>query len=107
MSRWQEALLIFGMMLVTFGVRYPILALSGRIRMPQWLIEALRFVPIAVLSAITIPMVIAPEQTIWLGIDNEYLVAGIVSIAIAAYSRHLLLTIVLGMSLFLVLRFVF
>jgi len=107
MSAWQEALLIIGMMLVTFGVRYPILALSGRIQMPDWLVEALRFVPVAVLSAITIPMIMAPQQHLWLGLDNEYLVAGVISIVIAAYSRHLLLTIVVGMTLFLALRFMF
>ena len=107
MSAWQEAALIVGMMVVTFGVRYPILALSGRFQLPVWLVEALRFVPVAVLSAIIIPMVLAPKQTLWLAFDNEYLVAGIVSIIIAAKSRHLLLTIVAGMALFLVLRVMF
>lgn len=107
MSAWQEAALIVGMMAVTFGVRYPILALSGRIQMPAWLVEALRFVPVAVLSAIIIPMVMAPKQTLWLAVDNEYLVASVVAIIIAAKSRYLLLTIVAGMALFFVLRFLF
>ena len=107
MSAWQEAALTVGMMAVTFGVRYPILALSGRIQMPAWLVEALRFVPVAVLSAIIIPMVMAPKQTLWLAVDNEYLVASVVAIIIAAKSRYLLLTIVAGMALFFVLRFLF
>lgn len=105
MSNWQEAILIAGMMVVTFGVRYPLLALSGRVRMPAWLSRALSFVPVAVLSAIVLPMMIAPEGNLWFALDNEYLVAGCVSIIVAALSRHLLLTIVLGMSLFMLLRF--
>ena len=105
MSAWNEALLIMGMMLVTFGVRYPLLALSGRFQFPDRIIELLRFVPVVVLSAICVPMLLAPEKTLWIGFDNEYLIAGVAAVAIAAFSRHLLLTIALGMSLFLVLRF--
>ncbi len=61
MNYWQEALLILGMLAVTFGVRYPILALSGRIVMPHWLVKALSYVPVAVLSAIAVPMMLAPQ----------------------------------------------
>ena len=105
MNDWQEALLILGMMAVTFGVRYPVLALSGRVRMPPWLIKALTYVPVAVLSAIAVPMMIAPQGVVQWSFGNEYLVAGVVSIMFVAITRHLLWTIVLGMSLFLALRF--
>ena len=105
MNYWQEALLILGMMAVTFGVRYPVLALSGRVRMPLWLVKALGYVPVAVLSAIVVPMMLAPQGAMQLSFYNEYLVAGITSIVFVAVTRHLLLTIVLGMALFLALRF--
>ena len=105
MSYLQEALLILGMMAVTFGVRYPILALSGRIRMPPWLVKALNYVPVAVLSAITVPIMLAPQGDLQLNLANEYLVAGVASIIFVAFTRHLLWTIVLGMTLFLILRF--
>lgn len=105
MNYWQEALLILGMMAVTFGVRYPVLALSGRVRMPTWLIRALAYVPVAVLSAIAVPMMLAPQGSLQLSFNNEYLVAGIASIVFVSVTRHLLWTIVLGMALFLALRF--
>lgn len=105
MSYWQEALLILGMMAVTFGVRYPVLKLSGRVRMPVWLVKALGFVPVAVLSAIAVPIMLAPQGEFLLSMQNEYLVAGVFAIVFAAFTKHLLWTIVLGMSLFLVLRF--
>lgn len=107
MTTWQLVLLILGMMAVTFGVRYPILALSGRIRMPNWLVRALGFVPVAVLSAITVPMILAPQGEFALSWGNEYLVAGVCSIVFVAITRHLLWTIVLGMTLFIVLRLFF
>lgn len=105
MSAMEECLLIVGMMVVTFGVRYPILALSGRYRFPTAVTEALRFVPVAVLTAFVIPLLVAPAGDIALNAGNEYLLAGVASILIAWFSRHLLLTIVLGMALFLLLRF--
>lgn len=105
MTHWQEILLVLGMMLATFGVRYPILALSGRVSLPPWMVKALTYVPVAVLSAITVPMMLAPEGGLQLDLSNEYLTAGVVSIVFVAVTRHLLWTIVLGMSLFLALRF--
>jgi len=98
-------LLIFGMMVVTFGVRYPILALSGRYQLPAPIERALRFVPVAVLTAFFVPVMLAPHGQIVLSLSNAYLVAGLASILVAWFSRHLLLTIVLGMTIFLVLRF--
>ena len=75
--------------------------------MPVWLVKALRYVPVAVLSAIVIPMMLAPEGDVSLSLDNAYLVAGSAAIVFVAITRHLLATIVLGMALFLILRFLF
>lgn len=104
MSALEEILLIVGMMSVTFGVRYSVLALSGRIQFSKSVEQALRFVPVAVLTALCTPILFKPEGSWFLSIDNSYLVAGVVSICIAAVSRNLLLTIVLGMLLFLILH---
>ena len=41
----NEILLLFGMFLVTFGVRYPILALVSRIQIPSILETGLKYVP--------------------------------------------------------------
>lgn len=104
MSTAEQIVLIIGMMSVTFGVRYSVLAMSGRIRMSPRMEQALRFVPVAVLTALCTPILFKPEGSWLLSMDNSHLVAGVVAIMIAALSRHLLLTIVLGMGLFLVLH---
>ncbi len=105
MSDLEQVLLIRGMMLVTLGVRYPILALSGRVDLPKWLQSALGYVPVAVLSALSAPILLMPEGHLAINMSNEYLLAGVFSVAVAAFSRHLLLTIASGMVLFLCLRF--
>jgi branched-subunit amino acid transport protein len=94
----NEVLFIAGMALVTFAVRYPVLALVGKISLPDSLLRALRYVPPAVLTAIIVPaMVFTPDGSLDLRLTNTYLVAGIISAIIAWRSKNLLLTIILGM----------
>ncbi|MBK8025506.1 MAG: AzlD domain-containing protein [Chloroflexi bacterium] len=104
----NEWLLIFGMMVVTFGVRYGTMALVGRLPMPERVFKALRYVPPAVLSAIIVPAMLFPDgETLSISLQNSYLVAGVVSALLAWRTRNLLLTIVLGMAFFLIYRAVF
>jgi len=103
----NEFLLIFGMMLVTFGVRYPVLALVGRLDLPPNVRRGLEFVPVAVLTAITVPAMLMPNDTINLRPENAYFYAGVIAIFIAWRSKNLLLTIALGMVIFLVWQVVF
>jgi branched-subunit amino acid transport protein len=103
----NEVLLIAGMALVTFLIRYPPLAILGRVTLPETLIRALRYVPAAVLTAIIVPMMLMPEGTLDLNFSNAFLMAGIASTFIAWRSKNLLLTIVLGMVIFLAWRALF
>lgn len=101
----NEFLLIFGMFLVTFGVRYPVLALVGKLKLPEVVLRALRFVPPAVLSAIIVPAVFYSdgEQLMW-GLDNPRLIAAVIAILVAWRLKNLLLTIVVGMVALWVLQ---
>ena len=96
----KNILLIFLMMVVTFGVRYPVLALVGRFDLPRPLKRALQFVPVAVLSALCAPMVLIQEGNWALSFSNVHLIASIVAILVAWKTHHLLITIVVGMLVF-------
>ena len=48
----NEFLLVAGMAAVTFAVRWPVLTVVGRIPLPQPVLDALKFIPPAVLTAI-------------------------------------------------------
>jgi branched-subunit amino acid transport protein len=102
-----EALMVAGMMAVTFGVRYPVLALVSRLTLPPVVLGALKFIPPAVLTAIIIPAVLMPAGRLEPGLDNGYLVAAVASALIAWRSKNLLLTIVAGMAIFLTWRWLF
>ncbi len=102
----NEFLLVLGMAAVTFAVRYPVLALVGKLPMPQGVFRALKYVPGAVLAAIIVPGILMPEGAIDISPTNTYLIAGIASGLVAWRTKNVLLTIVFGMALFLILRFV-
>jgi branched-subunit amino acid transport protein len=90
--------------LVTFAVRYPALALVGKMPLPARVSEALRYVPPAVLAAIIVPTVLMPNGPLEISLQNTRLLAGLVAAGVAWKTRNLLLTIVLGMGALLVLN---
>ena len=96
----QEIFLIGAMALVTFGIRYFPIAISGRVKLSPKLIEALQFVPSAVLTAIVVPAVLIPTEEIYFSYANARLVGAIAAIIVAWFARSLLLTIVAGMVVF-------
>lgn len=100
----DEVLLIMGMTLVTFLARYPLLALVGRVRLPATVRRALRFVPVAVLSAIIAPELLMRDGVLALSPGNAYLVGGLVAIFAAWRWGSLLATILAGMGSFMLWR---
>ena len=101
----NEVVLLAGMFLVTFGVRYPVLALVSRIQLPELLLQALKYVPPAVLMAIIAPAALLPDgEGIRLALSNAELFASLAAALVSWRSRNLLLTIVVGMSVFLLWR---
>jgi hypothetical protein len=60
--------------------------------------------PVAVLSAIVVPMAFIRDGEWAISFDNPFLLASIIAIFIAWTSRNLLLTILLGMTVFLLLK---
>lgn len=101
----NELPLILGMMAVTFGVRYGVLLLVGRITLPQPAFRALKYVPPAVLAALIVPGVLMPDATtLNLTPANSGLVAAVLAILISWRTKNLLLTIIIGMGVYLVWR---
>lgn len=102
----KEALLILGMALVTFAIRYGVLALVGRFDLPEQVQRGLRYVPPAVLSAIIAPALLMPEGRLQIGPGNAHLIAGVVATLVAWRTKSLTLTILVGMGVFLGWRLV-
>jgi branched-subunit amino acid transport protein len=100
-------LLMLGMALITFALRYSLFALPN-LRFSPLMRQAMNYVPTAVLSAIVLPGMLLPDGQHWALVwDNAYLLAGLAAIVIAACTRHLLLTIGGSLLVFFLLRWSF
>jgi len=92
--------------LLTFATRLSFILLLHRIRVPEWFRHGLRFVPVAVLSAIILPELTRPDGTLFLSWRNPQLLAGAVAILVAWRTKNVILTIIAGMAALLVFQFV-
>ena len=92
--------------LITFAIRFSLIYLFGRIHVPETMRRSLHYVPPAVLSAIIFPELFLHDGMLNLSLDNTRLLAGLIAIVVAWFSRNTLFTIVAGMiALFLLQLF--
>ena len=97
----NELYLVGGMALLTFLIRYGLIGMSGQIKLSSSVIQMLRYVPPAVLTAIVAPAVLMPSgNQLMLSYTNARLVGAITAILVSYWTKNLLLTIVLGMLAF-------
>ncbi|NPU86256.1 MAG: AzlD domain-containing protein [Syntrophaceae bacterium] len=84
--------------IVTFLTRLSFIAIHGRVNMPQWFQRMLTFVPVAVLSAITLPEIMIQNGAVNLSPLNPKLLAGIVAVFVAWRTKNVWATIAVGMA---------
>jgi len=101
MSLWLTILLAG---LMTFATRLSFIFLLDKIKVPDWFRRGLRFVPVAVLSAIILPELTSPIGTLDLSWHNSQLFAGIIAILVAWRTRNVILTILAGMAALLIFQ---
>ena len=92
--------------LITFGMRFSLIYLFGRFEVPEMMRRALHYVPPAVLSALIFPELFMRNGGLDLACSNTRLIAGLVAIAVAWFSRNTLLTIIAGMIALLILQLI-
>ncbi len=91
--------------LITFGMRFSLIFLFGRFEVPETMRRALHYVPPAVLSAIIFPELLYYSGSLDLSFGNTRILAGIVAIIVAWYTKNTLLTILAGMIALFLLQF--
>lgn len=95
--------LILGMALITWLIRAAVFVLGERLVFPPLVRTALGFVPVTVLTAIIVPMAVSPHgagaELTW---RNPQLVGALSAIVVSALTRRPLVTIAVGLTVFLV-----
>ena len=89
---------------LTLGIRLSFMVFMGKTRISPMVQQALRFVPVAVLSALISPALFLSRGSLDLPFANIRLIAGILAILVAWRTKNALLTIVIGMACLLILQ---
>lgn len=92
--------------MATYAYRLSFIALRERIALPSWIERALRFVPLAALTAIIVPELAMRENVLWLTIGNDRLVAGLLAVVVAWFTKNVFFTILIGMICLYVLQLI-
>lgn len=89
----------------TFVLRVSFIELAGRMRLPTRVSRALRFLPAAVLSAIILPAVLKlPDGSLDYAPGNPKIIAALAATVIAWRTKNAVFTILGGMAIFWLLR---
>ncbi len=98
------ALLLAGMCLITYLTRASFLVFGHHLRFPPAVRAALRHVPVAVLTAIIVPLALAPGGTPQLTLANPWLIGAVVAALVSRLSGRLLLAVAVSFAVFGLMR---
>ena len=94
----QTFLIILGMAAVTYGTRAALLLGGSRLALPPRVIAALRFLPVALLSALIAPALLLHNGALALSWQNEYAWGGLICALVAWHTRNTMLTVAAGLA---------
>ena len=100
MSFWEYLFLFGGMGLVTFLPRWlPLFYLANR-DLPQWLIDWLSLIPVAILCALLAPILFTDQTTRSLELGKIELLVAVPTLLFAIKTKSLGGTVLVGMALY-------
>jgi len=92
------------MAVVTYLPRFLPMYVLTRLEIPQTATSWLRYVPVAVLSALIVPGILTTNRQVFFSPVNSYFLASIPAFLVAWRTRSMLLTVVAGMAAVLLLQ---
>jgi len=96
----EYVIIVLGMSLVTYLPRLiPLFALATR-NLPNWLIEWLDLIPVAIFSALLLPLLVTAGDPKHLDLFRPELIVAIPTFLFALKTKSLSGTVILGMLLF-------
>jgi branched-subunit amino acid transport protein len=88
---------------VTYLCRALFTVSVSKVRISPWWEHYLTFIPFAVLTALVTPYLLLPGPAMKLSLINPYSLAGAVTFMVSCRTRNLILSVGVGMGLFIVL----
>ena len=104
------AYLIIGLAAVTFVSRSFFILLGNRIKVSEWVLETIRYAPLAALIAILAPEIFLPlgsSSVMEFNLKLPNIWGGIAAMIAFYFSKKMIPTLVIGMAVYTVARFWF
>jgi branched-subunit amino acid transport protein len=99
-------LTILGMSAVTLLIKVAPLAILGSRKLPRVVEDGLKHIPVAVLSGMVVQLVMVKNGALSFSIDDVTIWAALPTLAAAALTRNLFVTIAVGMGFVVVVRLI-
>lgn len=93
---WIVWLVILGLALGTYAIRFSFLGVIGDRPLPGWLLRALRYTPVAVMPGLVAPLILWPQATGGAP-DPARLAAALATLAVGMMSRNVVAAVLSGM----------
>ena len=107
MTEWMQWVAVLGLIVISALTRSAFFITEQIWTMPKWLESGLRYAPIGALAAVAVPAVVMSRGGgIHLDWMTPQVVAAIAATVFAWWRKDMLLTIVVGMMVFHILRWV-
>jgi branched-subunit amino acid transport protein len=99
-------IVIIGMALGSFGLRFAFLGLIGDRPLPPWLLRHLRYTAVAILPALVVPLVVWPSAT---GgeMDAPRLMAALMTVAVGIVTKNVIAAMLTGAATLMGMLYLF
>ncbi|USG66419.1 AzlD domain-containing protein [Brevibacillus ruminantium] len=96
-------LIIILMALITYLTRFPMLLISSRWSVPDWLKRGLAMVPVGVFSSLTVPPILFHTKNgQW---SPEFLAAGVVALSVGLWRKQIVWALLAGVGALIIWRY--
>ncbi|GAV25265.1 branched-chain amino acid transporter AzlD [Carboxydothermus islandicus] len=101
----EYILLIILMAVVTYLTRVSFLVLFTSKNLPTIIYRALKYIPVAIFATLIFPGIFAPQGKLDLSLTNPYIGASFITVVSLLIGKNAILSIVLGITSLVVLRY--
>ncbi len=104
MSNQTFILIILGTMIVTYIPRMLPLVILTKYKLSDKVEKFLYYIPVAILGSILATSVLFTDDSLNISINNEYLIASLLTIAIARFTKRVDIIVVSGIMFTIIIR---